>query len=364
VWRRAALAAAIALGFVGQQAAGAAPPAIGTTTVFADVPEPGHPFGVLPTDDGVYVATSKASPLRPYSGEEMVFKYGVHGGHEPIASSPVMAMPTMGLHDIAEDGDGRIYVVDMNSRVLRFTSHGAELSAPEVYAQVPEPYASLGWEGSMWQNIAFDAAGNLYITDASLGAIWRVRPNGTPTIWFQDPELLSMQLAGVNGIAVSPDRTYLYFLLASSPLPDRVIKAFIYRLPLTTASPRSNDLHLFHTFELDPAAHPSPFPVASDLAFAQSGNLYVALTGSNQIAEVDPHGHEVRRISNAAFDLPIGVRFQGTSLLVANSNYLPPEDQTWAVLQVYVGEPGLPLIKPRIRAGRPGRCSNRAGGPR
>jgi sugar lactone lactonase YvrE len=84
------------------------------------------------------------------------------------------------------------------------------------------------------------------------------------------------------------------------------------------------------------------------LAFAESGNIYVGLIGTDQIAVLDPAGNEIRRISNPLFHSPWGLAFMGQSLLVTNADIQPltiPDH--WKVLKVFVGESGLPLNRPR-----------------
>jgi sugar lactone lactonase YvrE len=304
-------------------------------SVFGPVPAPGHPFGVLATKDAVYATTSAVSPLRPDSGEQVVLRYPTDGG-APVARSTVQTAPDMGLFGAAEDAEGRIYVVDMNGRILRFTPNGGGLAGPEVYAT--DPYRELGWKASMWMNPVFDRKGNLYVIDASQGAIWRIPPSRTPAVWFQDPRIAGHS-AGANGMTLGPDRK-LYFPLADGPL---------YRLPLTTTSPRHDQLELFHEFTVEPGAHDTPLPGPIDVAFGRSGRLYVTLASADRIAVLAPDGNVLREITSDAFDYPLGVRFQGRSLLVANSNFLGQENQAhWAILKVFVGESGLPLIRPTL----------------
>jgi sugar lactone lactonase YvrE len=338
--------ALVVAGVLPASSSGSSVPRIGSVSLFAQIGAPGHPFGVLATSDAVYAATSVGAPFRPNDGTERVLRFTPHG--KPAGSATVTTMQSMGLHNMAEDGDGRVYVVDMNSRILRFTPGPRGLGSPEVYATVPEPYASAGWEASMWQGLAFDSDGCLYVTDASLGAIWRIPPGGDPAIWFQAPELMSSQISGVNGIAVGPDHQ-LYVVLAGSPLPNHFGNGIVYRLPLQHATPDRAELQLFHEFAVQPSGRPLPFPVAGDLVFGQSGNAYVTLTSTNQVAVVDKQGREVRLISDPRFDVPIGITMQGNSLLLANSNYFPPENEAhWQLLKVYVGEPALPLIRPHV----------------
>jgi sugar lactone lactonase YvrE len=345
------------------------PPAIGTVTIFATVPTPGHPFGVLATPKAVYAATSAGSPFTiPNTAGEAVFRYPPEGG-TPEATVRVQTMPTMGLSGIAEDGQGRIYVVDMNGRILRFTPTATGLDGPVVYAAVPEPYATLGWQTSMWTNLAFDAHGNLYVPDASQGAIWIIPPGAPgatqPRIWLQCTQFLSLSAVGLNGIAFGPDHKTMYVVLDATPVPDQQPAApfgesIIYRLQTASAQPNCTQLETFHEFPFDPTVHPpagtiasnpTPWPVANSLAFADSGHLYVTLSSADRIIELDSAGNVIHTITNSAFDIPLGVSFRGNTLLVADSNTFPPPDQdAWKLLSVYVGEPGLPPLQPDIPA--------------
>jgi hypothetical protein len=72
------------------------------------------------------------------------------------------------------------------------------------------------------------------------------------------------------------------------------------------------------------------------------------LIGTNEIAVLDPAGNEIRRISSPLFDSPWGLAFLGNSLLVSNADINPVETKSkWIVSKVFVGEPGLPLNRPR-----------------
>src|SRR5260221_8833056 len=198
----------------------------------------------------------------------------------------------------------------------------------------------------MWMLLAFDERGNLYVTDESQGAIWRIPPNGTPAIWFQSPDLVSIQNGGLNGIAIGPDHK-LYLALPARA--DHLFLSTIFRLPLTDAPPSADRLEVFHEFAFEPTGHPTPLPGPSDIAFGKSGKLYVTLVGNDALVVLDRQGREVHRVAGNTFDIPLGESFLGDSLLVANSNMIPPEDSThWQILKVHVGEPGLPPIRPAV----------------
>jgi hypothetical protein len=155
--------------------ASASQPAIGDTSVFATVPFPGHPFGVAVDHGRIYISTSRgdffASPAtggQLNSAGERVFAYDPAG--HLVNTTVIATMPNsdMGLFGLALDGNPtpthKLYVADMNGRILRL-SLDRDASAPKLFAQVPAPFSGLGWHASMWNDLVFDPAGNLYMTD-------------------------------------------------------------------------------------------------------------------------------------------------------------------------------------------------------
>lgn len=328
-------------------------PAIGDTTVFASVPAPGHPFGVAVDKARIYISTSAgdffASPATGghlNSDGERVFAYDKSGNLVRTTSIATMPNSDMGLFGLALDGNPtpthQLYIADMNGRILRL-GLDRDASAPEVFAQTPPPFNAGGWHTSMWNDLVFDRAGNLFMTDDK-PRLWRVTPDGRPSIWFQDSRLLGFFgfAGGPLGGRIDPSGRFLYFSITiSAAFPG---EAVVYRLPLVDL-PTASDLELVHRFPVIPG---QPLPQATGLAFAESGNLYVSLIGTNQIAVLDPSGNEVRRISSPLFDSPWGLAFIGESLLVTNADIQPVESpDRWKVLKVFVGETGLQLNRPR-----------------
>ena len=231
----------------------------------------------------------------------------------------------------------------MNGRILRLdlSKHPA---APEVFSQVPASTGLSGdWMKSMWNDLVFDGAGNLYVPDDK-PRIWRVTPDGMASIWFTDARLTGFFgfAGGPLGGRIDPTGKWLYFSITVSL--DHPLAALIYRVRLVD-HPTASDLELVHEFPFDPTQAP---PQATGLAFAKSGNLYVSLLGPNQIAVLDPAGNEIRRISSPLFHSPWGLAFMGQSLLVTNGDLEPGDNpDAWKVFKVFVGETGLRLNRPR-----------------
>lgn len=327
----------------------AAEPAFGDVSVFASAPAPGHPFGIAVDDDRVYVSTSAGDFFAGHqnSDDERVFAYDESGQLVSTTVIDTADNSDMGLFGLALDGNSganhKLYVADMNGRILRLDL-GKHPAAPEVFSQVPASTGLAGdWMKAMWNDLAFDRAGYLYVPDDK-PRIWRVAPDGTASIWFTDVRLTGLFgfAGGPLGGRIDPTGQWLYFSITVAA--DVPWTAAIYRVRLVD-NPGAGDLELVHRFPFDPTVAP---PQATGLAFAKSGNLYVSLLGPNQIAVLDPAGDEIGRISDPRFHSPWGLAFMGKSLLVTNGDLEPADNpDAWKIFKVYVGETGLPLIRPK-----------------
>jgi sugar lactone lactonase YvrE len=325
------------------------PAAFGDVSVFASAPAPGHPFGIAVDDNRVYVSTSAGDFFAGHvnSDDERVFAYDESGQLVSTTVIDTADNSDMGLFGLALDGNSganhKLYVADMNGRILRLDL-GKHPAAPEVFSQVPVSTGLAGdWMKAMWNDLAFDPAGNLYVPDDK-PRIWRVGPDGTASIWFTDERLTGYFgfAGGPLGGRIDPTGQWLYFSITVAA--DVPLTAAIWRVRLVD-HPGAGDLELVHRFPFDPTVAP---PQATGLAFAKSGNLYVSLLGPNQIAVLDPAGDEIGRISDPRFHSPWGLAFIGKSLLVTNGDLEPGDNpDAWKIFKVYVGETGLPLIRPR-----------------
>jgi sugar lactone lactonase YvrE len=321
---------------------------IGDTAVWATTPFPGHPFGIAVDSERVYVSTSRGDFFagQQNSAGERVFAFDKRGHLLDTTSVETMPNATMGLWGVALDGNrGRnhkLYVADMNGRVLTLDI-GQKDSTPRVFATPPAPFNTGDWHTTMWNDLVFDRAGNLIMTDDK-PRLWRITPDGQASVWFTDDRLLGIThfAGGPLGGRIDPSGKFFYFSITiSAPFPA---DALIYRLRISD-HPTAADLELVHRFAAVPGQIP---PQASGIAFAKSGNLYVGLLGSNEIAVLDPSGNEIRRLASPLFDSPWGLAFLGQSLLVSNADIQPVESPThWIISKVFVGEPGLELNRPK-----------------
>jgi hypothetical protein len=304
--------------------------------------------------DRVYVSTSVGdffAGMRMNSDGERILAYDKRG--KLVHTTHIATMPNamMGLWGLALDGNPErthhLYVADMNGRILRLGLDDDDAPAtPQVFATPPPAFGG-GWQVTMWNDLAFDRAGNLLMTDDK-PRLWRVTPDGKASVWFEDPRMAGLLgfAGGPLGGRIDPSGKFYYFTITiSAAFP---FEAVVYRLRISD-HPTAADLELVHRFPALPGQIP---PQAAGLAFANSGNLYVGLIGPNQIAVLDPAGNEINRISSPLFESPWGFAFMGESLLVTNADVQPVDHpDSWKVLKVFVGEPGLPLNRPRSRGG-------------
>jgi sugar lactone lactonase YvrE len=267
----------------------------------------------------------------------------------------------MGLAGMAMDSAGRLYVSDMNGRILRFDP---DTGAQEEYAMFPTDtgFAMTNMPG----DIVFDEDGNLYVTETN-GAfvIWRVPPGGgMAEQWFVDPTRTGAWADNLGGIRIDGGGKYLYLNATEGP---RVV---VWRLPIDQPDP--SKLEVFHRYDVGLTGRicsPSPSVhlcegtggFAGGLAFGMSGKLYVVALAGPFVSVLRRDGTEERRFPSSPeensrqevpYDVPIFAAFNGRgSLLVTNTELPTAEDQQakeWYVLDAYVRDTALPLERPDI----------------
>ena len=331
----------------------------GDVRILATVPfPPGFPEGIAVNGDKVYVAGpasfdtagTPASKVFAYDGKtgELLRTYTIEGEltQFPHANSC-----------IAFDGEGRLYVVNLQLGIVRIDLGSGD---QEIYAAPLPDLAPCSQSQSspcsptavnappLPNDIAFDAAGNLYLTDSFQATIWRIAPGGgQPQIWFQDSRLDTP--FGANGLRVSPDNTKIYFAITAEGIGPigNFLGGKIYTLPLVN-SPAAGDLQTFHQYNGE---------APDGIAFGKSGKLYVALAApfNSGISILGPNATEVARLTNPAgspifpYDSPANMAFskQG-SLVVTNHAFATMIPANFTVLDVFVDDKEFPLVRPNV----------------
>ncbi|HAG81221.1 MAG TPA: hypothetical protein DCL61_08620 [Cyanobacteria bacterium UBA12227] len=334
---------------------------LGDSTVFTKIPTPpGFPEGIAVSGDRVYVCgpatfgNFQQSSVLAYSlSGTLVQQYPIQ--NQNLAQPHALAGCTFNEKDI-------LYAVDTQQGIIRFNVN--QLGMQEVYAAaLPDlPTCSSVPAGTpcsptaidrppLPNDIRFDNNGYAYLSDSFQATIWRIPPGGgQPQIWFQNP-LLDIDF-GVNGIGIDAKTNELYFALTL----DSFGQGSIYKLPLLD-QPTGDNLTLFHQY--------SPGLAPDGIAFGESGKLYVALAGSNQISVLQPDGTESARYSGPAIDPnnpnqpliwanPANIAFNDKtrSLLVTNhATLFPNPEPLFGVIEVFVDDEAAKVPEPSLVSG-------------
>jgi hypothetical protein len=332
------------------------------TRVLTLVGKPGFPARAYVAPNGrVYEGTyenpvgdSRPSRVREYTGDGTLLRsWSVPG--QDLAEG-------QGVQVATSDSRGRLVLLDrVPARALLLNLRRNEFRKYARFRDLPPcgPDQAGGCSPSMSDEpavpnyAAWGRDGSLYVTDYRQAVIWRVPPGGgRPRVWLADPKLDGSQF-GTTGIVLDTDRRTLLVMQQSSaggadgnPTTGKLHSVRIRR------DGRPGGLR--RVWESAPVDGPDGFWPA------RSGNIYVALIGSNQIAVIGPGGAELERFpaepqtgengSSVPFDSPSSVMFKGTRLVVANQAFFSGDPAHQAILDVEAGERGVPEFIPR-RAG-------------
>jgi sugar lactone lactonase YvrE len=239
-------------------------------------------------------------------------------------------------------GDGQLTVFDERGRLLRqvsvhpssphllglaFHPHTGVLlvndfGAGQVLAVNPrtgeaEPFITLPASlphpgGSGLNDLTFDRAGNVYVSDSSQGIIWKAPPNGgVATVWIDDPLLRTTGVPpfGANGLRFNRAGSTLFVANTGN---DTVVQ-----IPVVGN---------------DPGGAPKIFAQAINgadgLLVDERDNVWVVENQSDDVVVLDPSGKAIAKLGDfggairhgkpVGLLFPASIRFSGRGLLVTN----------------------------------------------
>ena len=165
--------------------------------------------------------------------------------------------------------------------------------------------------GAGLNDITFDHAGNIYVSDSAQGIVWKAPPSGgVATAWIDDPLLRTSGVPpfGANGLRFNRAGTALF---VANTGDDTVVK-----FPVTGGSPGPGKIFA------------NAVNGADGLLVDEQDNLWVVENQSDDVVVLDPTGKAigklgdfggaVRRGSPTGLLFPASIRFSGRHLLVTN----------------------------------------------
>ena len=272
---------------------------------FATLP-PGeaHPEGIAVDREGnVYVVTVAANKPATSGGTLIVFDpKGKHLRTVTITGSTPWLLD-LRFHPLT----GMLLVVDY--KAAKVLSVDPKMGASSVFMTVKGENAGL-------DGITFDNAGNVYVTDAHEGIIWKVgKDGGEGTAWVKSPLLKPTRPPppiGANGLAFNNKQTALF---VPNTANDTIVK-----IPVTGSQLEPGAPEVFVN-----RAGGGPDGIIID----EDDNLWIACNQSNEIMVIEPkEGRVIAKLGDfGGIDrdgAPIGflwsnsLVFHGDDVLVTN----------------------------------------------
>jgi DNA-binding beta-propeller fold protein YncE len=278
----------------------------GRPTVFATLPEGATgPEGLEVGPGGdVYVATFGFDATGPAAGEGQIHVFDRTGA--PLrqlsvagSTSHLLGLrfhPLTGALLVVDFGAGQVLDVDpLTGDATPF------LTLP---ATLPQP------GGAGLNDLTFDAAGNVYVSDSFQGVIWRTPASGgVATAWLDSPLLRTSGVPpfGANGLRFDSRGTALFVANTGN---DTVV-----RIPVANGAPGT------------PAVFANGINGADGLLVDEDDDVWVVANQADEIVVLDPTGRAIAKLGD--FDglrdgspvgmlFPASLRLAGNSVLVTN----------------------------------------------
>jgi sugar lactone lactonase YvrE len=281
----------------------------GHARVFATLPaEAAGPEGLEVDSHGrVYAASFGFTAAGSVTGNGKIFVFDDDG--RPLREVTV-AGSSPHLLGLRFHPDGDLLVIDFgNAQVLKVDPRSGSSSVFMTLPTLPDPSLGAGLN-----DITFDRAGNVYVSDSFQGVVWRTGPaGGVATVWVNSPLLRTTGVPpfGANGLRFNNEENAMFVANTGN---DTVVE-----IPVTwgTSGPAPGT----------PSVFANSVNGADGLLVDDEDNLWVVANQSDEIVVIDPTGKAIAKLGD--FDglrdgapvgllFPASLRFLGKELLVTN----------------------------------------------
>ena len=265
-------------------------------------------FATLPDDDAYPAALASAPDGTLFTGSfasGALWRIDASGRTYEIPGTRDALYSVSGLTVTA---DGTLYILD------GAIGAGQGSANPAIYTLSTTDelgrFASVS-DAQLPDDIAVDAAGNVYVSDWGMDVVWRLSPQGAGEIWWRPPARSDTDEIDPIGLAYDERQDAL---LISDPIGGRV-----YHVPLASENPRADTEILY-----DHGDAPEP-PGFDGLTVTADGTIYLAALGQNQL----------QRLSDGSITV-IAAGFRGISDVVHHDGrlYVTNWDQVSLVSQL------------------------------
>lgn len=336
--RLLALAAVLVVLLPGNAAAVARP--MWDTRVFASVPKPGFPAYVYVHPNGRVYAATYTNPL----GDAMrsrVFEWTASGTLLRSWTVPGQDLTAeRGVQVATSDARGRLVLLEKSrAQVLTLNTRTGRF---KVQATLPDRQGT----HAIPNYATWGPGGALFVSDYGQGVIWRIPARGgKPRAWLSSPDLTGVEF-GTTGLVYLPGQRAFLIGQQTTANPTDLMRGHVYKLRVK----RDGSAGFLKTLWTS-----LPMELPDGFGVARSGNIYVALLGSNQLVKLGPDGAQLARFgtlvtgengSPVPFDAPSNATFLGTRVLVANQAAVTGDPTHQVILDVQVRERGAPAYIP------------------
>lgn len=182
--------------------------------------------------------------------------------------------------------------------------------------------------------LTFDQRGNLYVTDSSAGAVWRIPPGGSAELWIQDP---SLEGTGVLGIGVPIGANGITFRTPKDVVVGNTEQGTLVRVPILPDGSAG---------EPDVIVEDEAIFGVDGLAVDAHGTIYAAVIAQSTIVRIDGDSIETLADAGDGINQASSIAFgQGPrdhkSLFGVNFGIFSPAP-TPTLFRLPVGVPGAP----------------------
>lgn len=274
----------------------------GKVELFAVLPEGATgPEGLAVDRDGkVYVTTFGFNAAGSVSGPGKFYVFSEEGD---LIREMSIAGSTANLLGIAfHPFSHALLVIDFGAaKVLQVDPFSG---SSVTFMTVPTPPASTGLNA-----MAFDALGNVYVSDSFQGVIWKTGAGGgLATAWVTDPKLATAGVPpfGANGLDFNKAGNALFVANTGN---DQIIK-----IPVTKGSPGTPEVFV------------NSINGADGLVLDHLDNIWVAANQADEVVVVDPTGKVVAKLGDfegvTSRGVPQGFLFPASPAFSPNKDLL------------------------------------------